>query len=324
MNHYAISCAVTLLANLSLVAAATSADFPNRPVRMIVPFAPGGFTDIVGRIMGSQLTEAWGKPVIIDNRPGAGGTIAPAIAAQANADGYTLLFGSNSTFAVNPAVYKTLPYNVSRDLELVGLAAYSPHALIVRSGIPANTVAELVALAKKQPGKLTFASSGTGALIHMAGELFKYRAGIDILHVPFKGGGPAATAMLGGEVDLMLNDPGSYLAHIKSGRLKVLAVASSRRFTLFPDLPTFAEAGIPGVESSSWAGVALPINAPRTIVRTISDAMGRALKSPDYKERLSGLGMEALLLTTAEAGVFIKQELEKWAAVAKLANVQLQ
>lgn len=310
---------------VSLFAAQNDAtDFPNRPVRLVVPFAPGGFTDVVARITAQRLFEAWGTPVVVDNRPGAAGTIGPAIAVQANPDGYTLLFGSNSTFSVNPAVYRKLPYDVSRDLQLVGLTAFSPHALIVRAGIEAKTVPELLALARKQPGKLTFASSGTGAVVHMAGELFKHRTGIDIVHVPFKGGGPAATAMLSGEVDLMVNDAGPVVPHIKSGRLRALAVANDKRTSLLPGVPTLAEVGVQGVESSSWAGVAVGTKTPRAIVQRINSVLTRAVNSPDYKDRLAALGMEPMLMSQAEASAFITQELAKWTMVAKIARVQLE
>ena len=291
---------------------------------MIVPFAPGGFTDVVGRILAQQLTDGWGKSVVIDNRPGAGGTIGPAIASKAAPDGYTLLLGSNSTFSVNPAVYKSLPYDVFRDLDLVGLIGYSAHILVVRGELQATTTAEFIALAKKQPGKLTFASSGTGAVIHMAGELFAYQAGVQMVHVPYKGGGPAAVAMLAGEVDMMVIDPGPLLPHFKSGRLRALAVASNQRSALLLELPTVAEAGVPGVESSSWGGIAVPIHTPIAVVREISAATTKVLNSADYKTRLAGLGMEPLIMTPAQTRAFIKSELDKWSKVARLAKIQLE
>jgi tripartite-type tricarboxylate transporter receptor subunit TctC len=315
---------VLMCAGWSAATATVAADYPDRPVRMIVPFAPGGFTDVVSRIVAQQLTDIWNKTVVVDNRPGAGGTIGPAIASKAAADGYTLLLGSNSTFSVNPAVYKQLPYDVFRDLDLVGLVAFSAHVVVVRADIQANTIGELVALAKKQPRKYTFASSGAGAAIHMAGELFGYQAGIQLLHVPYKGGGPAAVAMLAGEVDMMVNDPGPLLPHIKSGKLRALAVANRQRSALLPDLPTVAEAGVAGVESSSWAGIAVPRHTPPAVVKTISNATTRILGSPEYKTRLTGLGMEPLVMTPAETNAFIKSELDKWTKIARLAQVQLE
>ena len=299
------------------------ASFPNRPVRMVVPFAPGGFTDVVARIVGQRLTDAWGRPVIVDNRPGAAGTIAPVLVLETNADGHTLLFGSNSTFSVNPAVYGNLKYDIARDFTMAGLVAFSPHVLLVRGGLEANSVPDLVALARKQPGRVTFGSSGTGAVIHLAGELLRMRAGIDITHVPFKGGGPAATAMLAGEVDLMVNDPGPVLAHLKAGRLRALAVAQPKRTALLPTVPTFAEAGLPGVESSSWAGVAVAAKTPAAIVKRIHDTLNKVTGAADYVERLAEFGMEPLPLSTPEAADFVKRELARWTEVARAAKVRL-
>ena len=297
--------------------------FPNRPVRMVVPFAPGGFTDVVARIVGQRLTEAWARPVIVDNRPGAAGTIAPVLVLEANADGHTLLFGSNSTFSVNPAVYSNLKYDIARDFTMAGLVAFSPHVLLVRSGLEAGSVQDLIALARKQPGRITFGSSGTGAVIHLAGELLRLRAGIDITHVPFKGGGPAATAMLAGEVDLMVNDPGPVLTHLKAGRMRALAVAQPRRTALLPGVPTFAEAGLPGVESSSWAGVAVAAKTPAAIVKRIHDTIDKVTAAPDYQERLAEFGMEPLPMSTPETAAFVKRELARWTEVARAAKVRL-
>lgn len=315
--------AVIVVTAFCTAAAVVAQDYPTRPIRMIIPFPAGGPTDVAGRIVGQHLTEIWRETIVVDNRPGAAGTIAAAIAIRAAPDGYTLLFGSNSTFAVNPAVFSKLPYDVFRDLKLVGLAAYSPHLLAIRAGIPANTVAELIALARKQPGKLTFASSGAGAIIHMAGELFKYHARIDILHVPFKGGAPATVAMLSGEVDMMMNDLSQFLVHMKSGKLRGLALAHPRRSALAPEMPTFAEVGFPGVESGSWFGLAVPANTPTVVVASINDGLGKVLGKPEYTERLSGIGMEALRMTPEQAAAFTKREIEKWSNVAKAANVRL-
>lgn len=297
--------------------------YPTRPIRMIIPFSAGGPTDVAGRIVGQYLTELWGNSIVIDNRAGGSGTIAAAIAIGAAPDGYTLLFGSNSTFAVNPVVFSKLPYDVFRDLELVGLASYAPHLLAIRTGIPANTVAELIALAKKQPGKFTFASSGAGTIIHMAGELFKFYSGIDIVHIPFKGGAPATVAMLSGDVDMMMNDLSQFLVHMKSGKLRGLAIAHPQRSALAPEMPTFVEAGFPGVEAGSWFGLAVPAKTPKAVVGLISDGLSKVLVKPEYKERLSGIGMEALRMTPEQATAFTKREIEKWSKVAKAANVRL-
>ena len=322
-NLFARWIAVILAAAFCTATSVAAEDYPTRPIRMIIPFSAGGPTDVAGRIVGQHLTEIWGNSIVVDNRAGASGTIAAAIAIGAAPDGYTLLFGTNSTFAVNPVVFSKLPYDVFRDLELVGLAAYAPHLLAIRAGIPANTVAELIALARKQPGKLTFASSGAGAIIHMSGELFKYHAGIDILHVPFKGGAPATVAMLSGEVDMMMNDLSQFLVHIKSGKLRGLAIAHPQRSALAPEMPTFAEAGFPGVESGSWFGLAVPAKTPKAVVGSINNGLGKVLVRPEYKERLSGIGMEPLRMTPEQVAAYTKREIEKWSKVAKAANVRL-
>ena len=319
----AAGCAFALGAMLVAPAAGAAEAYPARPVRMIVPFAAGGPTDVAARVVAQHLGEQWGRPVVIDNRPGAGGVLGADIAAKATPDGYTLLLGSNSTFAVNAAVFRKLPFDVTRDFRVIGLVAIAPHLLVIRSGVPATSVAELVALAKKQPGKFTFASSGTGAIIHMAGELFKSSAGVDIVHVPFKGGAPATVAMLAGEVDMMVNDLSQFLAHIKAGRMRALAAASPKRIAALPDVPTFAELGMPKVESSNWFGLAAQAKAPPEIVKALSDSLGRVLTLPEYRDRLATMNMEPLVLAPDQATAYARRELEKWTEVAKTVNIKL-
>jgi tripartite-type tricarboxylate transporter receptor subunit TctC len=297
--------------------------FPARPVRLVVPFAAGGPTDVAARVVAQHLSELWGRSAVVDNRPGAGGLLGGEIAAKATPDGYTLLLGSNSTFAVNAAVFSKMPFDVTRDFRIIGLVAYAPHLLVIRSGVPANSVAELVALAKKQPGKLTFGSSGTGAVIHMAGELFKYHAGIDLVHVPFKGGAPATVAMLAGEVDMMVNDLSQFLPHIKAGRMRALAAAWPKRVSALPDVPTFAELGMPKVESSNWFGLAAPSKTPPEIVRVLVASLGKVLVLPEYRERLATMSMEPLVLPPDQVAVFARQELDKWVQVANAAKIRL-
>ena len=217
--------------------------------------------------------------MIVDNRTGAAGIIATEIAAKATPDGYTLYLGSASTLAVNPAVYQRLPYDVLKDFELITLVAKGVHILVINPNVNANSVRDLIALAKKQPGKLTFASSGTGGVVHLAGEQFRIVAGIEMTHVPFKGGGPAAVALLAGEVDTMVNDLAPVLTHMKAGRLKALAVASPQRSALIPDIMTFAEAGLPGVESASWAGLVAPLGTPKPVIARLSGDLAKLLAS---------------------------------------------
>lgn len=315
--------AVFLLA-WAFAAHATAADtYPARPVRMIVPFPAGGPADFVGRLYAQHLAELWGTPIVTDNRTGASGIIGTEMAIRSAPDGHTLLFGSTSTFAVNPVIIPKLPYDVFRDLKLVGLVAIAPHVLAVRADIPARDVRELIALAKKQPGKLTIASAGPGTIVHMAGELFKYRAGVDIVHIPFKGGGPATVGLLAGEVDMVVNDLSAVLAHVKSGRLRALAAAHPRRLQPLPDVPTFAEAGVNGVESSTWWGVAVPVNTPRSLVARIKATHDQVLARASYGERLASLAMEPLALAGEQSAAFIKSEIEKWRKVAVAANVRI-
>lgn len=297
--------------------------FPVRPVRMLIPFPAGGPADFVGRLFAQNLTELWGTQVVADNRTGASGIIGTEIAIKSSPDGYTLLFGSTSTFAVNLVLIKKLPYDVFRDLQLIGLVAIAPHVLAVRAGLPAKNVKELIALARAQPGKLTFASAGPGTIVHMAGELFKYHAAIDILHVPFKGGAPATVGLLAGEADMVVNDLSVVLAHVKSGRLRALGAAHTRRLPPLPDTPTFAELGLPGIVSSTWWGIAVPAATPRAVVNRIKAAHDQVLARPEYGERLAGLAMEPLVLTREQTIAFIKQEIDKWQKVASAANVRI-
>lgn len=315
--------AAAVLALAWAMFACAAEDFPARPVRMIIPFPAGGPADYVGRLYAQNLTDLWGKQVVTDNRPGASGIIGTEMAIRSNPDGYTLLFGSTSTFAVNLVLIKKLPYDVFRDLGLIGLVAIAPHVLAVRAGIPARNVPELIALAKKQPGKLTIASAGGGTIVHMAGELFKYHAGIDIVHVPFKGGAPATVGLLAGEVDMVVNDLSAVLTHVKSGKLRALGAAHSRRLQPLPDVPTFAELGLSGVESSTWWGTAVPAKTPRAVMSRIKAGHDKALARPDYVERLAVLAMEPLILTPGETAAFVKREIEKWRKVATAANVRI-
>jgi tripartite-type tricarboxylate transporter receptor subunit TctC len=293
-------------------------------VRMVIPFPAGGPADYVGRLYAQNLSELWRMQIVTDNRTGASGVIGTEIALRSNPDGYTLLFGSTSTFAVNVVLIRKLPYDVFRDLEVIGLVAIAPHVVAVRGELPARSVKELVALAKKQPGKLTFASAGAGTIVHMAGELFKHQAGIDIVHIPFKGGAQATVGVLAGEVDMVVNDLSAVLPHLKGGRMRALAAAHSRRLRPVPDVPTVAEAGVPGVESSTWWGLAVPVKTPPALLRRLRKDHERVLARPSYVERLAGLAMEPLALDPAQSAAFIKSEVGKWGKIAAAANVRLE
>lgn len=317
-------CFWLLLTTGCCAAAPSYADgYPERPIRMLIPFAVGGSTDVAGRIVAQGLTESLGRQVIVDNRTGAAGIIATEIAAKATPDGYTVYLGSASTLAVNPAVYQRLPYDVLKDFELITLVAKGVHILVINPNVNASSVRDLIALAKKQPGKLTFASSGTGGVVHLAGEQFRIVAGIELTHVPFKGGGPAAVALLAGEVDMMVNDLAPVLTHMKAGRLKALAVASPQRSALIADVPTFAEAGLPGVESASWAGLVAPLGTPKPVIARLSADLSKLLASAQYRDRLANVGMEPMSATPQQFAAYMRAEMARWSKVAKAGNVRL-
>jgi len=329
MNSARNGCLRTALAGAALTlfsgaAPVTAADdvYPSRPVRFVVPFAAGGPTDILGRLYAEKLTSHWGRQVVVDSRPGASGTLGADIVAKSNPDGYTVLFGSTSTFAVNGVVLKNIPYDIVRDFQFIGLASNGPHALMVRAGYPAKTVQDLIAMAKKQPGKIRYGSAGTGTIIQMTVELFKLHTGTDIQHVPYKGGGPSVIALLGGEVDLVINDLSVILPHVKSGKGVALAVSNPKRLAPLPDVPTFAEVGYPDIVASTWFGVAVPVKTPRPVIARITEAHRAVVVRPDYKDRLDTLAMEPLILTPQQSQAFLKNEIDKWRKVANAAGIK--
>jgi tripartite-type tricarboxylate transporter receptor subunit TctC len=315
----------TVLALLgSLPAAAALAAYPERTVKLVVPLAPGGPADTAARVFVPYFADSLGQSVVIENRSGASSVIGTETVARAPPDGYTLLFGSSSAFAVNPAVMKNLRFDVAKDLRLVGLVSYTPHVLVVRASLAADTLADLIGRAKAAPGKLTYASSGAGGAIHLASELFKREAGIDLVHVPFRGGGPAVLGLLTGDVDVFINDVSTTVESIRAGKLKALATAWPARSPLLPEVPTFAELGYPAVVSSSWFGLAAPAATPDDIVGRVGEAMQSVFASSAYRSGLAKLGLEQFTLTPEQSAAFIRAEIDKWAAVAKSANIQVE
>lgn len=298
-------------------------DYPNRPIQLVIPFPAGGPTDVVARLYAQQLALILGQPVIPINRDGAGGIIGTDTAARATPDGYTMVFGTASTMAINQVLIKKIPYDFFRDFSLIGLVANAPHILAVRDNFSAKTVSEFVALAKKYPGKYTFASSGKGTIVQMAGELFKYETGLDLLHVPYRGGGAASLALLSGEVDMTFNDLTTLKANLSSGKIRAIAVANNKRLALLPDIPTFAEVGIANVVSSSWWGVAVPAKTPLNIQAKLRAANTQVIAEPEYVSRLAQMAIEALVLSPSESSVFIRAEEKKWRRVSASANIQL-
>ena len=315
--------ALALMGSL-IPATAFGAGYPERPVKLVVALAAGGPADTAARVFTPFFQEALGQSVFIENRAGASSVVGTESVVRAAPDGYTLLFGSSSSFAVNPAVMKNLRFDINKELKLVGLVSYTPHVLVVRSTLPVNTLADLVALAKKDPGKLSYASSGTGGAIHLASELFKIEAGIDLLHVPYRGGGPAVVSLLSGDVDIFISDLSTTVENIRGGRLKALAMAWPKRSPFLPDTPTFAEVGYPKVVSASWFGLAAPVATPPDIIAKLSEAMDKAFASSEYQAGLKKLGNEQFTLDAAQSDAFIKDEVSKWTAVAKAAKIQTE
>jgi tripartite-type tricarboxylate transporter receptor subunit TctC len=306
---------------LGLAAAAGGAiaqPFPNKAIKIVIPAAPGGGADIVGRLIGPRLSERLGQPVVMDYRPGAGGITATEFAAKAPADGYTLLMGYIGTLGVYPGLYKTLSYDPPRDFVPVAFLAAIPSILVVHPSVPANSVAELIALAKAKPGTLNYASGGSATAPHLAGELFKSMAAVDMVHVPYKGSGPAMNDMLGGQVSVMFNTMVQTIPYVQSGRLKALAVTGGKRSAALPNVPTVSEAGVPGYEIVGWFGIVAPAGTPKDIVARLNAAILEVLAKPDLKEQLTALGSEPTAIATPEQfGAFMRNEISKWTQVVK-------
>ena len=302
---------------------AKAADYPARPVHVIVGLTAGSGVDIMARLVGQKLAEAMGQPFIIENRPGAGSNIATHFAAQAAPDGYTI-FVPTIANAINATLYKNLQFDVLRDFSPVILAATAPNLLIVNPKVPANTVQEFIALAKKQPGKLTIGSSGIGTSPQMTGELFRRRAGIDLLPVPYKGGPEATAALLGGQIDSLFAITSTALPHIAAGRVRALAVTSRARSPLLPNVPTVAESGMPGFEAVTWFGFAVPTGTPRPIIDRLNVEIGKALAMPDVKQKLSAQGIDVAGGTPEQFGAYMHDEFTKWGQLVKDSGAKVE
>jgi len=297
-----------------------AADYPRKAIRLIVPFAPGGNTDFLARVIGQKLGESWRQQVIPDNRPGAGGSVAGELTARAAPDGYTIALIS-VTNAIAGSLNTKLPYDVVKDFAPVILLATAPQVLLAHPSVPANSIRELVALAKARPGKLSYASSGAGGGTHLTGELFKQAAGVDIMHIPYKGAGPGLIALVGGQVDMQLTGLIAALQYVKGRRAKALAVTSAKRSPAAPDVPTMAEGGLVEVDSSSWYGIVVPSATSHDIIAKLNGELGRILAAPDLQERLAADGAEASGGTPDQFGAYIRAEVAKWARVIKLAKI---
>jgi len=315
--------AAGLIAPVAAIAQDAAKDYPNKPIRFIVPYPPAGGTDVVARILTDPLAAVLGQPIIIDNRGGAAGNLGTDLAAKAPADGYTILF-TLSSHTINPKLYDKLPFDVEKDFVPISLAAVIPQILVAHPSVPADNVKELIALAKAQPGKLNYASVGTGSPGHIAGELFKLRTGVDIVHIPYKGGGPAVVDTLGGQVQLLFVSMPAALQYVKSGKLKALAVTSDKRTIAAPDIPTIAESGVPDCVVNSWYGALAPAKTPAAIVTKLQGAFAKVLQMPEVKEKLFLQGAEATASTSVEFDRLIKYELKKWDYVIREAKIKAE
>jgi tripartite-type tricarboxylate transporter receptor subunit TctC len=317
--------AATLLAGVApdAPAQAPAAAFPAKPVRLVVPFPPGGPLDITGRAIAQKLTEAWGQPVVVDNRPGAGGNIGAELVAKAPPDGYTVVMGALSTHAVNPSLYPKMPYDAVKDFAPITLVAVTPNVLVVNPALPVNSVGDLVAYARANPGKVAFGSGSNGSAGHLAGELFKVDTGADMLHVPFRGAAPAMQALLAGDTQIMFDNLASATPQVKAGKLRALAVTTARRSKLVPDLPTMAEAGLAGFDIATWFGLLAPAGTPPEIVAKWNADVTKILNSPEMRERLTAQGAEAAPTTPAEFAAFIQAEIPKYARIVKASGAKV-
>jgi len=311
-----------LLACLPLAAAAQTGSFPDKPIRIVVPFPPGGATDAAARLVAVKMGEHWGQPVVVDNRAGAGGNVGSDIVAKAPADGYTLVMGVTGSHAINTSLYSRMPYDPVADFVAISQVAVVPNVLVVHPSVPAKNLAELVALAKKEPGKLNYASLGNGTAAHLGMEMLKSEAGVDIAHVPYKGSAPAVSDLLAGQVQMMVDGLPSALPHVKAGKLRAIALTSLRRAPSLPDLPTIAET-YPGFYADAWSGLFAPKGTPQPVVDKLSAEVQRILKLPEVREKLTALGAEPVGSTQAEFTAHVKREIEKWAKVVKTSGAKV-
>ena len=309
--------AVIIAAGATPLANAADEAYPSKPIRLVVPFPAGGPLDVVARAIGQKLTDAWGQPVIIDNRPGAGGNIGADLVAKSAPDGYTILEGALSTHAVNVSLYGKMPYDPIRDFAPITLVAVTPNVLVLNPSVPANSVQELIAYAKAHPGKLSFGSGSNGSAGHLAGEAFKAEAGVDMVHIPYKGGAPAMQALLAGDTQLMFDNLSNSTPQLKAGKIKALAVTTAKRSALAPELPTLAEAGLPGLDIYTWWGFLAPAGTPKEIIAKWNAEVMRILVTPEMKAFFAQQGAEPAPTSPEEFSALIRREITKYAKIVK-------
>jgi tripartite-type tricarboxylate transporter receptor subunit TctC len=314
-----------LMAVVALVTTAARAEmFPSKPIRMIVPFTPGGTSDILARAIGQNLAAAWGKPVLVENRPGANGNVGAELVAKASPDGHVLLLTDIGALCISPSAYPSLRFDPAKDFAPVVMVSYSPHVLAVHPSIPVNTVQELIALAKSKPGQLNFATAGIASAPHLAGIEFALRSGVQWTYVAYKGGSHALLDVVGGHADLLFNGMLPTYPHVTGGRLKALAVSSGKRVAAAPDLPTVAESGLPGFETGSWQGVVAPSGTPREVVMKLNAEITRILSTPELKQQLAAQGTEVRAGTPESMADFIRSEIARWAKVVKQSGAKFE
>ena len=323
MSRKRATATVFALAAMFAVSAATAvAAYPERPLRLIVPFAAGGSNDILARLLAQQLTQRHGQTVVVDNRAGAGGIIGVETTAKATPDGYTLVMGHIGTHAVNPALYKNLPYDAIRDFTAVAPVAASANILLVHPAVPASSVKELVTLARAKPRQLNYASGGVGGSTHLSAELFKMMTSTDLVHVPYKGGGPALTALVAGEVNVLFNNIVSAMPHVRPARVRALAITSRQRSPAAAEIPTLAEAGVPGYEVVSWYGVLGPAHLPGAIVTRLNETITAVMTSDAMRARLAAEGVDVMSATPAQFADYVRTEATKWGGIIRRAGIR--
>ncbi len=297
--------------------------YPDRQVRIIVPYAPGSSLDVLGRLVGQKLTESWGKPVIVDNRPGGNTVIGSEALVKSPPDGYTLLLVVN-THAIIPNLLPKLPYDAIKDFAPVATVTSTEIVLVLHPSVPANSLQEFIALAKSRPGKLNYASAGAGSTTHLSAEMFNMMAGVKMQHIPYKGAGPAITDLVGGQVQLFFTAPIVTIAHIKTGKLKVIAISGETRLPSLPQVPTFTEAGLPGFDVKVWYGVLAPAGTPKAIIERLSSGLAKVMAMADFKESLASQGMEPFVSTPEQFGALIKADVSKYAKVIKTSGIKME
>jgi len=313
---------VAAFSMLAFSAAAPAQVFPSKPIRIVIPFVAGGSSDIVGRAIGSKFQEILGQPAVVENRPGANGSIAAEFVAKADPDGYTILVGSIGVFSINSALFKDLRYHPLRDFAPITLAVTTPNVLITRPGLQAKSLKEVVDFAKKNPAKLSYCSSGTGSSDHLTAELLKQMSGTFVLHVPYRGGAACQTDLMGSQIDISFQNLGAVTGYIKGNRMQALAVTAKVRHPQLPDVPTVVEAGFPDLVVTSWQAAAAPAKTPREIVARLNDATVRALRSPDIRERMSQIGFDVVAGTPEEFGKFMQDEVTRWTQVVNRGGIK--